>query len=175
MIRVLFIAVALTLFGSSLFCVADPAKKEKPADHEKLAKEHVEAFMKEIKAQRYDDAAKRVTIPFRATDGLMIKGEEVFQNQMKSLPQNMEVVIKDVVDVSKMNEYLKKQERKEYSEKTIDSLKELVDKSTAKIVFAEIKINDVELAKDILMPFFIVKFSEKDVKIIGIGGGPLAK
>jgi hypothetical protein len=148
---------------------ADPIKKDKPPEFDKLAKEHAEKFWSLVKEAKLDDAIKMMDVPFLLRGGETQDDHSKFSREFaKGMPKEMELNVVEAVELAKMNEWLKKKEYKEYDAERLKKMTDHAGKE-ARAVILELKRNG-ELMKAGRPAFMLTKFVDGKPRIVGVGG-----
>jgi hypothetical protein len=148
---------------------ADPIKKDNKAANNKLAKETVEKFWKQLKNKEHDDAVKHLAVPFRRSDGFMIESIESLKREMIGFPtEGVEFTISDGIELGKLNEEFKKLKSNDVSEENLKKYEELIG-TNGRVVPIVMKVNGVATpVKQHL--HLLIKIDGVNVHLVGMGG-----
>jgi hypothetical protein len=138
-----FLALAV-LCGLTAFAFPDPIKKAPKVDHDKLAKECVEKYWKLVGEGEGDEVNKLCVTPFRSASGEKLTDLADFISQFNSLKGRPLGNVKKPLaslELSKFNEYLKKNDFEEIDEETIKSYRDYLG-SDGRLVIYETYLPD---------------------------------
>jgi hypothetical protein len=162
MIRLAPLAVLL-VFAIALR--ADPIKKDKPPELDKLAREQVEKFRKAVFDGKPDDAVALMGLPFMTPDGIEKNHDKFKQAMSEAKPPGLEIKTLDSVEPKRLNEYLKDKKMTEHEAEKIASYEKHVGKD-GRIVVVQMTLNGQELPTK--SPVVLIAFgSDKKPKVVG--------
>lgn len=146
---------------------ADPIKKDKPPELDKLAREQVEKFWKAVLENKLDDAIALMGLPFMTPDGTEKNHDKFKQQFNEAKPPGLEIKTLDAVEPRKLNEYLKGKKMTEYAEEKLTAYEKHIGKD-GRIVVLNISIGGQTIPNQ--SPVMLISFDkDRKPKIVGIG------
>jgi hypothetical protein len=158
----------LTVCSLTALTFADPIKKGPNTD--KLAKECAEKFAKAIREGNPDDAEKLSALPFRNPQGVKQETFDEFRKQFRRpAPEGTTINVIDVVELSKLNELIKKKEMKELDDTTIKDYETYMGRN-GRIVTLKIESKEPSKKFNELMLHLLIRIQDGQARVVGLGG-----